>query len=255
MKIDIDKCVEEILDVGHCILRGHFPRKEIEECRKAFLPLLEEVAARIPEGNRGPKRWAIGLPFAPPLYHSAFFNDDTVIQITTRILGEDMHICYYGTDTPTKGSQYQKFHADVPLIFPEDPDHQHPPTTLSVRFTFGAMTMENGPFEVAERSQHLPRADTLEKAESGQIPFAPLLLEAGDVMISDARAVHRGTPNHTDAPRPFAVISHNRNWYFIEEDEQPLEANEDTPTLKESFYQTLSPREKHLLRRVRRTAG
>ena len=117
MKIDIDKCVEEILDVGHCILRGHFPRKEIEECRKAFLPLLEEVAARIPEGNRGPKRWAIGLPFAPPLYHSAFFNDDTVIQITTRILGEDMHICYYGTDTPTKGSQYQKFHADVPLIF------------------------------------------------------------------------------------------------------------------------------------------
>ena len=87
MPIDIDECVAEILDLGHCILPGHFPRTALEECRQAFEPLLEDVAARIPEGNRGPNRWAIGLPFAPPFYHSAFFNDDTVIEIVSRILG------------------------------------------------------------------------------------------------------------------------------------------------------------------------
>ena len=255
MSIDIDQCAEEILDLGHCILRDHFPRPEIEACRQGFLPLLEEVSARVPEGNRGPKRWAIGLPFARPFYHSALFNDDTVNRIVSRILGEDMHICYYGTDTPIKGSEYQRVHADIPFLFPEDPDHPYPPSTLSVRFTFGDMTMENGPFEVAPRTQHLPRKETLVKAESGQIPLEPLLLAAGDVMISDARSVHRGTPNRTDEPRPFAVIVYNRHWYDTKGHERTLEANEDTPMMKESFYQTLSEREQQLLRRVHRTPG
>ena len=103
MPIDIDECVAEILDIGHCILPDHFPRTALEECRQAFQPLLENVATRVPDGNRGPNRWAIGLPFAPPFYHSAFFNDDMVIEIVSRILGEDMHISYYGTDTPIQG--------------------------------------------------------------------------------------------------------------------------------------------------------
>ena len=62
-RVNIDACVVEILDIGHCILPGHFPRPAVEECHQAFLPLLRDVAAaRIPEGNRGPRRWAIGLP-------------------------------------------------------------------------------------------------------------------------------------------------------------------------------------------------
>ncbi len=254
MDIDIDSCVQDILDVGHCILRDHFPRPQLEECRRGFLPLLDQVAQRIPEGNRGPNRWAIGLAFAKPFYHSAFFDDDTVIRITSRILGEDMHISYYGTDTPVKGSEYQRFHADLPFLFPEDLAHKHPPVLLSVRFTFGAMTLENGPFEVAEGTQHLPRAETLARAEAGELPVKPLELAAGDVLISDPRTVHRGTPNPTDEPRPFAVIVHNRPWHS-HEGHQRLEANEETPFLKESFYQTLSPREQKLLRRIRRTEG
>ena len=59
MSIDIDQCVEEILDLGHCILHDHFPRPALKECRRGFLSLLEEVATRIPAGNRGPKRWGI----------------------------------------------------------------------------------------------------------------------------------------------------------------------------------------------------
>ncbi len=253
-RVNIDTCVAEILDIGHCILPGHFPRPAVEACHQAFLPLLRDVAARIPEGNRGPKRWAIGLPFGPPLYHSVFFDDDTVTQIVGRILGENMYVSYYGTDTPIRGSEHQKVHADLPLLFPEEPDHRNPPSLLSVRFTLVDVTPENGPFEVAERTQHLPRAETVEKVNSGQIPLKPVLLEAGDVMITDPRTLHRGTPNRTEAPRPFMVIVHNRHWYYTESHGR-LEANENTPMLTESFYQTLSPREKDLLRRVRRTDG
>ncbi|MCZ6680615.1 MAG: phytanoyl-CoA dioxygenase family protein [Candidatus Poribacteria bacterium] len=252
MRINIDKCSAEILDIGYCILPGHFPRPVLETCREAFLPLLADVADRIPDGNRGARRWAIGLPFAAPFYHSGFFNDDTVIQIVSRILGENLHISYYGTDTPAQGSEYQEVHADLPFLFSETPHHRHPPALLAVRFTFVDVTPENGPFEVAERTQHLPRAEALEKVNSGEIPLKQLMLKAGDVLITDPRTLHRGTPNRTDTPRPFAVIVHNRHWYYLEHHGR-LEANENTPILTESFYQTLSPRERSLLRRVPRT--
>ena len=256
MPADIDRCVEEVLTRGHCLLENQFPRDAVEACRAGFLPLLEEVAGRIPEGNRGPNRWAIGLPFAPPFYQSAFFLDETVNRICSRILGEDMHVVYYGTDTPVAGSEYQKVHADIPMLFPEDPNHRHPPATLSVRFTFGDMTMENGPFEVAPGMQHLPRQETLARLESGELRLEPLLLNAGDVIVSDARTPHRGTPNRTGEPRPFAVIVYNRSWYFTESmDARELEANEETPRLTESFYRSLSEKEQFLLRRLKRQPG
>ena len=81
-----------------------------------------------------------------------------------------------------------------------------------------------------------------------------MLLRAGDVLISDARTLHRGTANRTNAPRPFAVIVYNRDWYHLES-EFRLEANEETPMLLESFYRTLPTAEQQLLRRVPRTDG
>ena len=160
MAIDIDRCAEEVLEIGHCVLPGHFPESALAEFHAGFLPLLEDVAERIPEGNRGPQRWAIGLPFAPPLHQSAFFDDDMVNRIVERVLGENMYISYYGTDTPINGSEYQKVHAEIPFLFPEEEDHVHPPFTLSVRFASVDMTPENGPFEAAERTQLLPRAES-----------------------------------------------------------------------------------------------
>ena len=80
-----------------------------------------------------------------------------------------------------------------------------------------------------------------------------MFLKAGDVLISDPRTLHRGTPNLTDTPRPFIVISHNRSWYDLALHDRKLEANEDTSFLMESFYRTLSPLERQLLRRVPRT--
>ena len=256
MTIDICNCVEDVLTKGHCVLKNHFSKQAIQQCRVHFLPLLKKIAQRIPEGNRGPNRWAIGLPFAQPFYHSSFFIDKAVNEICSRILGNDMHIVYYGTDTPIKGSQLQKIHADIPFLFPQNPDHQHPPVTLSVRFTFGEMTLENGPFEVAPGTQHLPREETIAKLECGEIPMESLLLDVGDVIISDARTPHRGTPNHTDEPRPFAVIVYNRNYFFAESmDNRKLEANEETPRLTESFYRSLSQEEQRLLRRLKRQPG
>ena len=202
MSIDLDQCVADILDIGHCVLPGHFPKPAIGAFHDGFLPLLAKVAERIPEGNRRANRWAIGLPFAPPFYQSAFFNDAIVNEIVSRILGESMFIGYYGTDTPVAGSEDQQVHADIRPLFPEQPDLRYPPPTLSVRFTTVDMTLENGPYSTSERTQQLSRDEAQAKIQAGEIELAPLLLRAGDVLISDARTLHRGTANRTDAPRP-----------------------------------------------------
>ena len=255
MGINIDNCVEQVLETGYCLLPNHFPQNKLEQCNAAFLSLLEDIAQRIPEGNRGPNRWANGLPFAPPFYHSEFFNDDTVNEIVQRIFGEKMHISYYGLDTPTKDTGYQSIHRDVAPLFHECPDRSSPPYLLSIRFPFVEMTVENGPFEVTTGTQHLPKDEAIAKAESGEIPLNPLLLKLGDVIISDPRAVHRGTPNRTNDPRPFAVICYNRPWHSVESHTAPLLANEDATKLTESFYQSLSAREQHLLRRIPRASS
>ena len=244
MSVDIDQCVADILDVGHCVLPNHFPKAAIDAFHKGFLPLLAKVAARNPEGNRRAHRWAIGLPFAPPFYQSAFFGDDTVNEIVGRILGENMFIAYYGTDTPVAGSEDQQVHSDIRPLFPDQPDLRYPPPTLSVRFTSVDMTLDNGPYSTSERTQHLTRDEARAKLAAGEIELAPLLL----------RALHRGTANRTNAPRPFAVIVYNRDWYHLES-EFRLEANEETSMLLESFYRTLPMAEQQLLRRVPRTDG
>ena len=50
------------------------------------------------------------------------------------------------------------------------------------------------------------------------------------------------------------MIVYNRDWYHLD-GELRLEANEETPMLLESFYRTLPPPERKLLRRVPRTDG
>jgi ectoine hydroxylase-related dioxygenase (phytanoyl-CoA dioxygenase family) len=66
-------------------------------------------------------------------------------------------------------------------------------------------------------------------------------MELGDVMIRDVRALHRGTPNNTDAPRPMVVIGYSRSWYF-----RP-EVHIDVPR---DVFQRLGPKAKRLLRHM-----
>ena len=39
-------------------------------------------------------------------------------------------------------------------------------------------------------------------------------MNRGDVLIRDVRHIHRGSPNHTDQPRPMVVLGFSRRWLF-----------------------------------------
>ena len=68
----VQQHVDEIMKKGYCVLPGQFPRPALDECNKAFPPMLDDLMARIPEGNRRTNCWAIRLPFAPPFITRPF---------------------------------------------------------------------------------------------------------------------------------------------------------------------------------------
>ncbi len=75
--------------------------------------------------------------------------------------------------------------------------------------------------------------------ESGEIKLEKLMMKTGDLMIRDVRAIHRGTPNRTDEPRPMCVIGYSRRWLF-----RP----EVSIRIPRAAWENLSEKAKHLLR-------
>jgi hypothetical protein len=83
------------------------------------------------------------------------------------------------------------------------------------------------------------KQEAMEGLASGAIAQHRLPMRMGDVMIRDVRAVHRGTPNFTDQPRPMVVLGYSRRWYY-----RP-EVNIRVP---QSSWDKLSPTGRSLLR-------
>ena len=215
MSINIKEKVDEIRHEGFCILRRHLPRDLMQACNEAFAPILQDHATEIADNpNRGPMRHYISLPFKPPFYDRRIFDDDAIHAILAEILGADLVMSQFATDTPQNGSVHQDVHADLAPLFPEDPALIVPPAIIAVNYPFVDVTPERGPFEVARGSHLLPKEEALQKIAAGEIPLEPLLSETGDVLIRNPLCLHRGSPNCTDTPRPVAVIGCHRSWLY-----------------------------------------
>ncbi len=241
--IDIQECIDQVLQDGYCILRGHFPIDAIEACHAAWRPIADaHLAHHADNPNRGPNRHYIPLPFRPPLYNPAFFNDDAILAIATGILGENVIIDGFASDTPFKGSVHQDVHADLPELFPERPDVILPPHILVVNWPFVNVTTENGPFQIAAGTHLLPKSDALSRVGAGEFPLLSLLMNVGDVLVRDPRCLHRGSPNLTDTPRVQAGFTLLRPWY--------IRRRLDRNPIARSYLETLSDREKDLLQRL-----
>lgn len=236
---EIARLADDALRDGFCILRDHFPREILENWREVFLPLLDRHIDR--EGhleNRGRARYYVTLPFRPPFADPAIFEDDDVIAVVERLVGEDFTLVQLATDTPLRGSEFQDVHRDAPPLFPEW-GRETPPFQLAVNFPLVDVTLENGPFEVARGTHMLSKEEGLARIKSGEAPLDPVPMRQGDVMIRDVRALHRGTPNATDDPRPMVVLGYSRRWLF-----RP----EVSITIPRATWEGLSDRARFMLR-------
>jgi ectoine hydroxylase-related dioxygenase (phytanoyl-CoA dioxygenase family) len=223
---------------GITVLRQHFDPALLTQWASAFAPLLDEHLRHEAGANRGTARHYVTLPFAGLFADPAVFADDDLLAIVDRLVGPDPAMCQLATDTPLLGSDYQPLHRDTPPLFPETA-METPPFQLAVNFPLCEVTLENGPFETSLGTHLMARETALAAIERGTIPVKPVTMQLGDVMIRDVRAIHRGTPNRTVAPRPMVVIGYSRRWLL-----RP-EVHIDVPA---AVLAGLPPRARNLLR-------
>jgi hypothetical protein len=234
-----DELAERVRRDGHCIIPGLFPRSLITEWHHHFYHLLRNHIER--EGqrqNRGSFRYYVTLPFTPPFADPFVFADPDILAVVDRLVGPDTVMCQLATDTPVVGSDYQELHRDAPPLFPEW-GRETPPFQLAVNFPLVDVTEQNGPLETTCGTHALPKEEALEKIRRGEIPIERITMQAGDVMIRDVRAIHRGTPNRSSEPRPMVVLGYSRRWLF-----RP----EVSIRIPRSMWENLSDEHRHLLR-------
>lgn len=226
---------------GFVLLRDHFPRAVIEAWRAAFEPLLkphvEAAREASSNGNRGPGRYYVTLPFEGEFADPSVMCDDDIVGIVERVAGRDPVMCQLATDTPVLGSEYQDWHRDTPPLFDDAPET--PSFQLAVNFPLVDVDDRNGPLETTRGTHRLSREEALEGLQAGRFAAERVPMKVGDVMIRDVRGLHRGTPNLAGEPRPMVVIGYSRAWYF-----RP-EVHIDVPR---DVFAALPPRARRLLR-------
>ena len=206
--------IREIKHSGYCVLKSHLPGGPIERCRDAFWPVLRRYLEAAHEPNRGPNRHFLPMPFDPPCFAPEFFFDPELLTIVRGLMGERVVADQWGCDVALRGSAYQDVHVDYQHpLFEEAPDLDLPTYMLVVSFGLVTITSENGAIEVAPGTHRMARAEALQATRSGEIPLRAVPLELGDVLIRHPWALHRGTPNRTDTPRPLVTVRYVRRWY------------------------------------------
>jgi hypothetical protein len=231
-----------IRDRGYCVLPKHFPPRLIESCLKGFEPVLGAyLRSRSHEPNRGSYRYFLPMPFDPPCFVPDFFFDGAVLGIVRGVMDDGVVADQWGCDVPLRGSEYQGVHVDYQRpLFSEAPDLALPTYMLVVSFGLIRITPENGPIEIAPGTHRMAREQALRAVESGQIGMLSIPLEIGDVLIRHPWALHRGSPNTTEAPRPLVSIRYVRSWY--------ADSSRDVASMPRAVWDSLTLAQQHVMR-------
>ena len=88
--------VEKISRIGYTILENVIAQDTVAAMAEGFAPLYQANLQTIRnDPNRGPMRHYIVVPFAAPLYQSAFHGNPEIFAIVRAILGEDAYCNQY----------------------------------------------------------------------------------------------------------------------------------------------------------------
>ncbi len=208
---ELDRLVDDLNRDGCCILREAVDRDLIDEWAAAFDRLF--LARQQREGGLAPReqnRYYLTLPWVAPFASPSVFANPAVIGVLDRVFPQEYAMVQLGVDVPVKGSDYQEIHRDYRPLFTDDV--VTPLYALAVNTSLVDVTEANGPFQQALGTHVMRRDEALEKVNRGEIPMQSLPLNRGDIMIRTPLALHRGTPNITDTPRPMVVMGYVMHW-------------------------------------------
>lgn len=228
----------QLLEINGCVvIRRAIPAETVDQLLRAFLPLLQAEASQS-SANRGANRYQMHLPFQEPFTSPQVITNSYALPLVHRLLGSDAVCHYFASDTPLPGSEYQRVHSDVALLFPEMP-LSLPAYSMVLNIPLVDFTEENGPLEIWPGGSHLMPGGVDILAMAERMPSQRVLMPAGSVLLRDMRMWHRGTPNLSTSPRPNLALIYSRPW--LKTHYRPIPIRRDR-------YNALSDVAKHLFR-------
>jgi ectoine hydroxylase-related dioxygenase (phytanoyl-CoA dioxygenase family) len=235
---DLDRFAEELKQDGICLIRGLFEQKLIDEWAQAFEKLFRERQNQ--PGGLAPReiaRYYLTLPWVTPFANEFVFANPVIMAILERVFFQEYVMVQLGVDLPVQGSDYQETHRDFRPLFSDQ--IVTPLYALAVNFPLVEVTSENGPFQMARGTHLLPREEGLRKIATGEIPIESFYMQPGDAIIRSPLALHRGSPNRTNQPRPMVVMGYAMHW---------LHTPKVDLTLQQDYYESLPEKLRQMLR-------
>ena len=229
--------VQSVKVDGYALFERVLPPELTQRLLAEFLQAFDAYVART-DPNRGANRYQMHLPFRPPFADPAVIENPLAISVLDGLLGKDYICHYFASDTPLPGSDYQRVHSDIPLLFPEMP-LSLPAYSVVVNIPLVDHTPENGPLEIWPGGTHLMPGGTDLQALAPGMRSERVPMPAGSLLVRDMRMWHRGTPNRSGAPRPNLALIYSRPWLKLHY--PPI----DIPA---AVYGTLSPSARRLFR-------
>ena len=235
---DLDRLADDLNRDGICVLRALFDPGLVREWARAFDALFRERQNR--PGGLAPReehRYYLTLPMVPPFADADVFANPAILGVLDRVFAQEYVMVQLGADVPLKGSDYQETHRDYRPLFTDQV--VTPLYALAVNFPLVDVNEDNGPFQMARGTHVLGRDEGLARVNAGEIPVESFHMRMGDVMIRTPLALHRGTPNRTDTPRPMVVMGYVMHWLHT--------PNVDL-TLSRDYYESLPEKVRKMLR-------
>jgi ectoine hydroxylase-related dioxygenase (phytanoyl-CoA dioxygenase family) len=235
---DLDRLAEELNRDGICVIRGLFEKKLINEWAEAFKNLFAQRQNQ--PGGLAPReryRYYLTLPWVTPFANPNVFANPVIMGILKRVFFQEYVMVQLGVDVPFPGSDYQETHRDFRPLFSDQ--IVTPLYALAVNFPLVEVTPENGPFQMARGTHVLPREEGFRKIATGEIPMESFYLQPGDVTLRSPLALHRGSPNLTNQPRPMVVMGYAMHW---------LHTPKVDLTLPRDYYESLPVELQQMLR-------
>jgi len=235
---DLDRFAQELNRDGICVIPQVFEQKLIDEWLEAFEKLFHERQNQ--PGGLAPRdvsRYYLTLPWVHPFANELVFANQIIMGILERVFYQEYVMVQLGVDVPFQGSDYQETHRDFRPLFCDR--IVTPLYALAVNFPLVEVTADNGPFQMARGTHLLPREEGLQKIASGEIPMESFYMQPGDVIVRSPLALHRGSPNHTNQPRPMVVMGYAMHW---------LHTPKVDLTLPRDYYDSLPVELRQMLR-------
>ena len=204
----------------------------VAELAVAFQAQLDEYISSH-AANRGVNRFNTHLYVDGVFANEELVCNPLVMPLLRQLLGVDLVCTWAAADTPLGGSDYQSAHSDGRPLF-RDHDLSLPVYAIAVNFPLVDFREDNGPLEIWPNGSHLVSDVNPVDGSAGREP-EQVLMPAGSVLVRDARMWHRGSPNHSDEPRPNLAFVYNRSWYRFEG-----EAGHTPPAASDEAYKSWS---------------